>query len=104
MYLSHEWQAAEPVWKQLADRSNSDDTVTPVVYARVLVELNRARDAEPYVRLFPVLHPGASGEFLSLEFPQIFDIRAAVLAAQGKTVEAESSRKVFATLWGTGKP
>ena len=100
LYMSHQWQAAEPIWKQLVDRSGPDDTLSPVIYAHILVELNRARDAEPYVRLFPVPHPETFQDFLSLAIPRIFSLRAAVLASEGKTAEAEASRKVFQALWG----
>lgn len=99
IYLAHDWQAAEPIWKQLAERSSPDDALTPAIYGQILVELNRAREAEPFVRLFPLLHPEAQ-EFFSLVVPKIFDTRAAVLAGQGKTAEAEGSRKVFKALGG----
>ena len=100
LYLRQQWEAAEPLWKQLVDGSASDDSVSPVIYAKILVELNRPREAEPFVRLFPLPQPNGSQEFLSLAMPQVLDVRAAVLASQGKTAEAESSRKLFKTLWG----
>src|ERR1035441_10294392 len=98
--MSDQWQEAEPLWKQMVDRSGPDDSLSPVIYAQILVELNRQRDAEPYVRLFPVPHPDAAPAFLSLAIPRISSPRAAVLAIQGKTTEADASRKVFKTLWG----
>ncbi len=98
LYYAHEWQSAEPVWKQLADQARADD-IEPVIYADILVRLNRPKDAARYVRLFLVPHPNLNQEFLSLAMPRIFEIRAAVLASEGKTAEAESSRKIFRTLW-----
>lgn len=98
LYMSHEWQAAEPVWKQLASNSTPDDAIAPVIYGQILRELNRPGDAEPYVRLFPIPVPNGTQEFLSLAIPKIFETRAAVLAAAGKTAEADASRKVFQTL------
>ena len=104
LYLTHQWDAAAPLWKQLLESSRSDDSVTPVIYGQILVELKRPRDAEPYVRLFPVPNPASSQEFLSLAIPEIFDTRAEVLASQGKTQEAEASRKVFRELNGPAQP
>jgi len=75
-----------------------------LLYARILVELNRAREAEPMVRLYPVPHPNSQQEFLSLTIPQYFATRAAAFAAQGKTGEADSSRKIFQTLSGKATP
>ncbi len=100
LYMSHDWQAAEPAWKLLVERSGPDDTISPVIYADILVELKRPRDAEPLVRLFPLPRPNGQQEFLSLAIPKIFDTRAAVLEAGGKIAEAEASRKVFKALWG----
>ncbi len=99
-YLSHQWDAAAPLWKQLVDGSSSDDSITPVIYGQILVELKHPHDAEPYVRLFPILDPQSIREFLSLAVPKIFDTRADVQASEGKTAEAEASRKVFSALWG----
>jgi tetratricopeptide (TPR) repeat protein len=99
LYLAHEWQAAEPIWKQLEDRAGPDDSLTPVIYARALVELKKAKEAAPLVRLFPIPHPNSSLEFLSLAIPEVFEVRAAVAGAEGKPAEAEESRKIFRTLW-----
>ena len=82
------------------EQANPDDSVAPVIYASILTQLNRQRDAEPFVHLYPLPRPTTTQEFLSLAVPRIFEIRAALLAAQGKTAEAESSRKIFKTLWG----
>jgi tetratricopeptide (TPR) repeat protein len=99
LYWSKQWAAAEPAWKALVDRANADDVVSPVVYAQILVELKRVHDAEPFVRLFPVLHPTEPQEFLAMAVPQIFATRAVVFASQGKTSEADASSKIFQTLW-----
>jgi hypothetical protein len=101
LYLSRQWQAAEPLWKQQMESSVPDDSITPVIYAHVLVELNRTREAEPLVRLFPVPHPNGQQELLSLAIPRIFEVRAATLASEGKTAEAEASRKLFQQLSGS---
>jgi hypothetical protein len=100
LYLSHQWEAAAPLWKQLFDRTGPDDSITPVIYGQILVELKRPREADPYVRLFPISNPESIQEFFSLAVPEIFDTRAEVLASEGKTADAEASRKVFRTLWG----
>jgi len=100
LYMAHQWQAAEPLWKQLTARGASNDPVTPLIYAHILVELKRPREAQPLVALFPLPQPNASQEFASLAIPQIFATRGAVFASEGKTTEAEASQKVFRTLWG----
>jgi tetratricopeptide (TPR) repeat protein len=100
LFMSQQWQAAEPLWKKLFDESGPDDSITPVIYGQILVALNRPRDAEPYLRLFPDVRTNGVMEFLSLAIPRILDARAAVLASQGKNAEADTSRKVFKTLWG----
>jgi tetratricopeptide (TPR) repeat protein len=102
LYLSRDWQAAEPVWKQLIEHATADDAITLAIYGQILVELHREREAEPLVRLFPIFRPEGTQEFHSLVIPKIFDTRAAVLAAQGKPEESAASRKVFQTLWGPG--
>ncbi len=99
LYFDKLWEAAAPLWKQMVDRSGSDDSLTPVIYGQVLVELKRPREAEPFVKLFPIPNPSSIREFASLAVPKIFDTRAAVLASEGKTAEADASRKVFKTLW-----
>jgi tetratricopeptide (TPR) repeat protein len=101
LYLAHEWQAAEPLWKQLTDRAGSDDSITPAIYGQLLVELKRTKEAEPFVRLFPIPRPDQTQEFLSMVIPEIFETRAAVLAAQGKSSDADASRKVFHALSGS---
>jgi tetratricopeptide (TPR) repeat protein len=93
LYFSHQWDAAAPLWKQMLDRSTPDDSITPAIYGQILVELKRPRDAEPYVRLFPIPNTQALQEFYTLAVPKIFDTRAQVLAS-------EASRKIFNTLWG----
>jgi tetratricopeptide (TPR) repeat protein len=95
LYLAHQWEAAEPLWKDLERQANAEDLITPVIYGQILVELKRPHDAEPFVRLFPIPNPQAIREFLSLAIPQIFETRAIVLAN-------EASQKVFKTLSGTG--
>ena len=100
LYLAHQWNAAAPLWKQMLDRSNAEDALTPVIYGQILVELERPAEAEPYVRLFPIPNTVSVREFLSLAVPRIFDTRAAVLESQGKTAESESNRRVFKTLSG----
>ncbi|HEY3835596.1 MAG TPA: tetratricopeptide repeat protein [Bryobacteraceae bacterium] len=100
LFLAREWQAAEPLWKQIVDHAGAEDSLSPAIYAQILVELNRAKEAEPLVRLFPILRPDQTQEFLSTVIPRIFDTKAVVLAAQGRNAEADASRKVFHTLWG----
>jgi tetratricopeptide (TPR) repeat protein len=100
LYLAHEWQASEPLWKQLSDRAGSDDSITPAVYAQILVELKKTKEAEPLVRLLPIPRPDQTQEFESTVIPGIFETRAAVFAAQGKTADADASRKVFQALSG----
>ena len=101
LYIAQQWDAAAPAWKDLVDRSGPDDSITPMIYAQILVELKRPRDAEPHVRLFPIPHPESNQEFLSLVVPKVFDTRADVLASEGKAAESEASRKIFKTLWHT---
>lgn len=97
-YFAHQWQAAEPLWRQLVERSTPDDSVSPVIYAQILMELHRPLEAEPFVRLFPLLHTRNIESFLSLSIPRIFDIRAGVFDAQGKSADAAASRAMFKTL------
>lgn len=94
LYLSHDLAEAEPLWKQLLDRSGPDDSLTPAIYGQILVELHRPQDARPLVARFPIPSSG-SQEFLSLVIPQIFETRA-----DAKLPEAEAGRKVFKTLSG----
>lgn len=100
LYFTHQWEAAAPVWKRLVDLAPPDDSITPAIYGQILVELKRPRDAEPYVRQFPIPSLQSMQEFLSLAIPEIFQVRAEALAAQGKTGEADAARKVFQALWG----
>ena len=99
-FFAHQWDAAAPLFKQMADTANPDDNITPIIYGQILVELKRVGEAEPYVRLFPIPNPQAIREFLSVAVPRIFETRAAVLANQGKNAEAAASEKVFKTLSG----
>jgi tetratricopeptide (TPR) repeat protein len=98
LYFSHQWPAAEPVWKQLSDRTGTEEPIPGLIYAQILVQLKRANEAEPLVRLYPIPRPDAPQEFVSLTMPEFFATRAAVFASQGKTAEAEASRKVFQAL------
>jgi tetratricopeptide (TPR) repeat protein len=99
LYLAHEWQAAEPLWKALVERASPNDVLMAPVYGHILVELKREKDAEPYVRLFPLPQPNDAQEFRSLVIPRILATRAAVFNAEGKSAEAQASRKVFEKLW-----
>jgi tetratricopeptide (TPR) repeat protein len=84
LYFAHLWQPAEPVWKRLAAQAPTDDALTGIFYARILVEQHRPLEAEPFVRFFPI--PRATGiqEFYTLAVPEILNLRAAVNSAQGK--------------------
>lgn len=100
LYFAGEWQAAEPLWKAMLERATPDDAITPAVYGQILVELKREKEAERYVRLFPLPHPGEPDEFRSLVIPRVLATRSVVFAAEGKTADAEGARKLFVSLWG----
>jgi Tfp pilus assembly protein PilF len=74
-YFAQLWQPAEPLWKQLAQTASQDDTVTGVFYARVLTELNRAPEAAPYLRVYPIPPVTGIQEFYSIALPQFQILR-----------------------------
>jgi Tfp pilus assembly protein PilF len=74
-YFSHLWQPAEPLFKQIAQNATQDDTVTGIFYARILTELNRAPEAAPYLRFYPIPPVAGIQEFYSIALPQFQILR-----------------------------
>jgi tetratricopeptide (TPR) repeat protein/TolB-like protein len=100
LLLQREFQAAEPILRDLYQHSTPDpQEILPVFLAWAQVETGHFEDAARFVQRNPV--PNVTPDFFaSLAFPRLLFVRAAVLEKQAQRDAAVNTYRLFLALSG----
>ena len=104
LLLQGEFSSALPMLTEAYQHSNPEPReILPVLLGWAMLETGNVNDAARLVQRNPIPNP-APDIFAALAFPRLLAVRAAVLAKQGRTADAERSRQLFLTLSGQDGP
>ncbi len=101
LLLARRFAEAIPVLKELAplpDPAGADRV--DVLLAWALVETGKTAEAAPLVATNLIPSAGMEDAFFALSFPRVLQLRAAVLAGQGKQQESGAAMQLYRKLGG----
>ena len=101
LLFAKQFDAAEPVLKQLYDQSSpTAEQNLPVLLAWSLIETGRWRQAAALVATNPIPRATGFDPFSCLAFPRLFFLRGLVLEKQGRVDDARRNYSLFSKLAG----